>query len=134
MKAAFPPLAWARAMVERARVVLPEDSGPNISTILPLGNPPTPKAMSNDKEPVDIASTFTLRASPNFMIASSPYLLRRVSRRLSKSLTVSSLVFFLTGGILYWLDYIFCLNDGRFVDYLFYQLSLSSEVPSSFKD
>jgi len=39
-----------------ATVVLPEDSGPYISTILPLGNPPIPRAVSNPMDPVDITS------------------------------------------------------------------------------
>ena len=39
-------------------VVLPELSGPYISTTLPLGIPPIPKAKSIDKAPVDIAGPF----------------------------------------------------------------------------
>jgi hypothetical protein len=36
MKAAIPPFFWASATICNATVVLPEDSGPNISMILPL--------------------------------------------------------------------------------------------------
>jgi hypothetical protein len=42
------------AMAWIAKVVLPDDSGPYISITLPLGKPPTPKAMSRPNEPVDI--------------------------------------------------------------------------------
>ena len=55
-----------------ARVVLPELSGPYISIIRPLGTPPIPKAISNAKEPVGIASTFTVALSPSFIIAPFP--------------------------------------------------------------
>ena len=54
-------------------VVLPEASGPKISTIRPRGRPPTPSARSSDSAPVGIASTLTWKASsPIFMIEPSP--------------------------------------------------------------
>src|SRR3954451_19056636 len=40
-------------------VVLPEDSGPKISTMRPRGTPPMPSARSRDSAPVGIALTFT---------------------------------------------------------------------------
>src|SRR5579884_2254602 len=43
-------------------VVLPLDSGPEISTTLPRGMPPTPRAASKESAPVGITSTGT-RAS-----------------------------------------------------------------------
>ena len=39
---------------DSASVVFPADSAPNISTILPLGNPPIPNAISKIIEPVGI--------------------------------------------------------------------------------
>ena len=42
-----------------ARVVFPELSGPYISTILPFGTPPIPKAISKPRDPVDIESIST---------------------------------------------------------------------------
>src|SRR6185437_938146 len=44
-------------------VVLPEDSGPNTSTMRPLGTPPMPSARSSDSAPVGIASTRTCAPS-----------------------------------------------------------------------
>ena len=73
MKAATPPFFWASPMVCSVRVVLPEDSGPNISVTLPLGIPPTPSAISSPKDPVDIAGTSAGPLSvPNLMIAPFP--------------------------------------------------------------
>ena len=40
-----------------AKVVFPPDSGPNISIIRPFGTPPTPKATSNEKHPVETISS-----------------------------------------------------------------------------
>jgi predicted ATP-dependent serine protease len=51
----LPPVFCASATTCNARVVLPELSGPYISTILPLGKPPIPRATSKPSEPVDIA-------------------------------------------------------------------------------
>src|SRR5688572_28875564 len=53
----MPPVFWAWATTCRARVVLPEDSGPYTSTMRPRGSPPTPRAMSSPSEPV--GTTFT---------------------------------------------------------------------------
>src|ERR1700722_2907092 len=44
-------------------VVLPEDSGPNTSTMRPFGTPPIPSARSSDSAPVGIASTRTCAPS-----------------------------------------------------------------------
>ena len=50
----------------------PEDSGPNISTILPLGIPPTPKAISRLNEPVEMVERSLSMVSPSFMIEPLP--------------------------------------------------------------
>ena len=44
MKAATPPRFCAWPAVESASVVLPDDSGPKISTTRPRGKPPMPMA------------------------------------------------------------------------------------------
>ena len=54
MKAQVPPFFWHCAMVSKHKVVLPEDSGPKISTMRPRGKPPTPKAKSKVNEPVEM--------------------------------------------------------------------------------
>ena len=72
MKAAIPPFFCASATEWSATVVLPEDSGPYISTILPLGSPPIPTAISRPIEPVDIESTTIDEASPNLIIEPLP--------------------------------------------------------------
>ena len=46
-------------MVSKHSVVLPEDSGPKISTMRPRGKPPTPSAKSTPNEPVEITSKFS---------------------------------------------------------------------------
>ena len=48
-------------------VVLPEDSGPKISTTRPRGKPPTPSAASKEIAPVGITAmgTIFLRAQPH---------------------------------------------------------------------
>ena len=51
-----PPFFCSSATQCNVRVVLPELSGPYISTIRPLGNPPIPKAISKPNEPVDVDS------------------------------------------------------------------------------
>ena len=53
MKAQVSPTFCALAIICKVKVVLPLLSGPYISTILPLGTPPTPKALSIPKEPVE---------------------------------------------------------------------------------
>src|SRR3954451_6200354 len=73
MKAQTPPIAWAWAMMWLISVVLPEDSGPKISTMRPRGTPPMPSARSSDRAPVGIASTFTRApGSPIFITAPLP--------------------------------------------------------------
>ena len=50
------------------RVVLPDDSGPYISTTLPLGRPPIPSAMSRLREPVGMLGILTIFSSLNFIM------------------------------------------------------------------
>ena len=59
-------------MTLRQKVVFPEDSGPYISTILPLGKPPAPKAKSIARDPDEMTDTFILVASPKRIKAPSP--------------------------------------------------------------
>ncbi len=61
-------------------MVLPEDSGPKISTMRPRGRPPTPRAMSRENEPVGIEATSTLWVSPSVIMAPSPNLVRILAR------------------------------------------------------
>ncbi len=72
MKAQTPPRAWAWAMMWLTSVVLPEDSGPKISTIRPRGTPPMPSARSSARDPVGIASTLTVPLSPRRISEPSP--------------------------------------------------------------
>src|SRR2546428_296826 len=83
MKAAMPPRRWASAMTWRARVVLPEDSGPKISTTRPRGIPPTPRAASRESEPVGIAGTSTFSRLPRRMIEPLPNCLSICARAAS---------------------------------------------------
>ena len=76
IKAAVPPTFWALAITCSMTVVLPEDSGPYISTIRPRGKPPTPSARSIDKAPVGMTSIFFWEgALPRRMILPSPKVL-----------------------------------------------------------
>src|SRR5215217_1858863 len=59
-------------MMCRARVVLPLDSGPKISTMRPRGTPPTPSARSSARAPVGIEATFWGSSSPMRMIEPFP--------------------------------------------------------------
>ncbi len=52
----MPPLFCALAIACRVSVVLPDDSGPKISTTRPRGMPPIPKAISRAIDPVGITS------------------------------------------------------------------------------
>ena len=72
IKAAVPPSFWHWAITSSVKVVLPEDSGPYISTILPLGSPPMPKAISKPSEPVGIAGIFSCLFSPIRMTVPEP--------------------------------------------------------------
>src|SRR5450830_1018648 len=57
----------------RATVVLPDDSGPNISITLPRGTPPTPNAISRAIAPLGITSMLILaEAAPSFIIEPFP--------------------------------------------------------------
>jgi hypothetical protein len=74
-------------------VVLPDASGPNISTTLPRGTPPTPKAKSKAIEPVEIIGTATPKDSvPNLIIDPLP-------NCLSICETAASKAFFFSGNI-----------------------------------
>ena len=67
MNAASPFIFCASAIICNARVVFPDDSGPYISIILPLGTPPIPNAISSPNAPVGIASIFIAWNSPSFI-------------------------------------------------------------------
>ena len=72
MYAASPPFFCALATMCSARVVLPQLSGPYISTMRPRGTPPMPSARSSESEPVEMASTFTGMSSPRRIMAPLP--------------------------------------------------------------
>src|ERR1700736_841243 len=73
MKAQMPPFFWPSATVWSASVVLPEDSGPKISTTRPRGRPPTPSAMSSPSEPEEMVSTSMERSFlPSFITEPLP--------------------------------------------------------------
>src|SRR3978361_2179160 len=73
MKAQMPPFFWPSATVCSASVVLPEDSGPQISTTRPRGSPPTPSAMSSPSEPDEMVSTSIERSFlPSFITEPLP--------------------------------------------------------------
>ena len=68
----MPPLRWASATTCMARVDLPDDSGPKISTTRPRGRPPMPRARSSASAPVGMASMSMWRFSPIRMIEPLP--------------------------------------------------------------
>src|SRR4051812_14594370 len=72
MNAATPPAFCALAIMWSVRVVLPEDSGPKISSTRPRGTPDPPSAMSSDSDPVAMPSTVALASPSNFMTAPLP--------------------------------------------------------------
>ena len=80
MKAHNPPRRWASARACSARVVLPDDSGPNTSTIRPRGSPPTPRAMSSRGLPEGITSTAICGRSPSRITAPLPKFFSMVCR------------------------------------------------------
>ena len=86
----MPPFRWASATTCIARVVLPELSGPKISTIRPRGRPPIPRAKSSDRAPVEMDSIPRLRFSPMRMTDPLPNCfsiwLRAMSSALSRSI------------------------------------------------
>src|SRR6266849_4724366 len=53
-------------------VVLPEDSGPKISTTRPRGKPPTPSAASKEMAPVGITAMGTISFEPSRMMEPLP--------------------------------------------------------------
>src|SRR5262245_32457492 len=89
MKAAMPPRRWASEITCRARVVLPEDSGPKISTTRPRGMPPTPRAASRESDPVGMAGTSTFSRLPRRMIDPLPNCLSICARAASIALARS---------------------------------------------
>ena len=69
----MPPDFCDSATTCKANVVFPELSGPYISTILPFGKPPIPKATSKPSDPVDIACTSRFTpVVPNFITEPLP--------------------------------------------------------------
>src|SRR6516225_5157711 len=59
-------------MTWRDSVVLPDDSGPKISTTRPRGMPPMPSAASTAREPVGMTAMATSGRSPSRMIEPLP--------------------------------------------------------------
>ena len=90
IKAATPPSFCASAIACSATVVLPDDSGPYTSTILPLGNPPIPSAISRLKAPVGIQSTETVATSPSFITEPFPKFFSICAIAISKAFFLSS--------------------------------------------
>ena len=72
-----------------ARVDLPDDSGPKISTTRPRGTPPTPRAMSRAKAPVEIASIPMVSFSPMRITEPAPNCLSICPRAASSALARS---------------------------------------------
>src|ERR1035438_7893127 len=69
----MPPVFCASAMTCSAIVVLPEDSGPKISTTRPRGKPPTPSAASKEIAPVEMIAIGTIASfEPKRMIEPLP--------------------------------------------------------------
>src|SRR5256885_6952469 len=69
----MPPGACACAITCKPMVVLPDDSGPKISTTRPRGTPPTPSAASNEIAPVEITEIGTMASfDPSRMIDPFP--------------------------------------------------------------
>src|SRR5437016_13506031 len=90
MKAQMPPFFCASATVWSASVVLPEDSGPKISTTRPRGNPPTPSAISSPSEPEEMVSTSIDRSFlPSRMIEPLPKLRSICESAASRALVLS---------------------------------------------
>ena len=95
MKAAVPPAFWAWAMIDKDRVVLPEDSGPKTSMTRPRGTPPMPMAKSTASEPVGIAAMPRISCWPRRMMAPLPNWRSIWPRVFSSARTLSRL-----GGVL----------------------------------
>src|SRR3954470_12901497 len=73
MNAARPPDFCALAITWSMSVVLPEDSGPYISTTRPRGRPPTPSAISRPSEPEEMVSMSIERSFlPSFITEPLP--------------------------------------------------------------
>ena len=90
MYAQMPPLRCASATTWVARVVLPEPSGPKISTTLPRGMPPMPSARSSARAPVGTVSIDMEPLSPIFMTAPAPNCFSIWPRAMSRALVRSA--------------------------------------------
>ena len=91
--AAMPPSFCADATICSAIVVLPDDSGPKISIILPRGIPPTPRAASICMLPVGITEICVAAASPSFITEPLPNCFSICTRAASSAVCLS--IFFL---------------------------------------
>ena len=91
IKPAIPPLFCTSATICSATVVLPLDSGPYISIILPFGTPPIPNAISRLIEPVGIVSTLREADGSPSIIAPFPYERSIFDIAASNALILSSL-------------------------------------------
>ncbi len=72
INAAIPSFFCASATACKARVVLPDASGPYISITLPRGKPPIPSALSRASELVEITGTSTTGRLPSFIMDPLP--------------------------------------------------------------
>ena len=79
-----------------AKVVLPDDSGPKISMILPLGNPPTPRAKSIVTDPVEITSIGSIAVSPKRITVPFPKDLSNLSMVICKAFNFSAFAEFVS--------------------------------------
>src|SRR5664279_4727158 len=98
----MPPLRWASATTCMARVDLPDDSGPKISTTRPRGRPPMPRARSRASAPVGIDSMFMWRFSPIRMIEPLPNCFSICPRAMSSALSRSMSCLLLLGAVVHW--------------------------------
>ncbi len=103
IKAANPPRFCASATTCNATVVLPEDSGPNISITLPRGNPPTPSATSSARHPVEITLIPGLTDWPSFIIEPLPNCFSICSKAISRAFSFSNSLTPLMYGSVYYM-------------------------------
>src|ERR1043165_9836574 len=87
----MPPLRCASATTCMARVDLPDDSGPKISTTRPRGRPPTPRARSSDNAPVWMDSMHIVVFSPIRMMDPLPNCLSMAANATSSAFSRSLL-------------------------------------------
>src|SRR5690348_4095762 len=89
----MPPAFCASATTCRASVVLPDDSGPKISTTRPRGMPPTPSAASKEMAPVEITEMGTTASLlPRRMIEPLPncFSICETARSIARTFSVRS--------------------------------------------